>query len=234
MVEPADLLTKPLKVVKPRRVMVLRRKRKITPIHELPRAKPQGAKRRERSDWKSVIREIALTSNGPVSYAEAREEIKKTKLAERLESSDKGFYGAIAKLNKAKEIVAYKGHIFAPAVFAKFKADLDAGWTKDLKIANAAHHSPMGEAIAKMMRSRPNGAESGHIIWELRKNSEFAEAIEKNKTHPYNVLARMLSKGELKKRGKRYYSPEVEAPPEPGGASKLFDELGNSSSRGVA
>jgi hypothetical protein len=100
-------------------------------------------------------------------------------------------------------------------MFAKFKTDLEAGVVRDLKIPNAAHRSPMGDAIKLMMQTRPNGAESGHIIWELRKNSEFAAVIEKNKTHPYNVLARLIKTGELIKKGKRYYWPiqKDEAPP---------------------
>ena len=42
------------------------------------------------------------------------------------------------------------------------------------------------------MSKRPNGAESGNMIWELRKNPEFAEQINKNKTHPYNVIRRLV------------------------------------------
>jgi hypothetical protein len=167
--------------------------------------------RPERSEWKVIIREITLTSNHPVPYSEAREEILKSHLAEKLKQSDKGFYNAISKLRKAGEIVAHRGHLFSPAAFSKFKADLDAGLIRDIKIANVAHRSPMGEAVDQMMRSRPNGAESGHIIWELRKNPEFAAAIEKNKTHPYNVLSRMVRLGELIKKGKRYYSAHLKS-----------------------
>ncbi len=168
-----------------------------------------------KSEWKIIIREIALTSDHPVPYAEARDEIMKTHLGEKLQQSEKGFYHAISNLSRAGDIVAYKGHLFSPEMYAKFKSDLAAGLVKDLRIPNAAHRSPMGDAIKQMMQTRPNGAESGHIIWELRKNPEFAAIIEKNKTHPYNVLARLTKTGELIKKGKRYYWPvrKDEAPP---------------------
>jgi hypothetical protein len=189
-------------------------------------------RKREKSPWKIIIREIALTSNHPVPYAEARQEIMKTDLAEKLQQSEKGFYAAISKLNKIEEIVAYKGHLFSPELFRKFKADVDAGVARDLKIPNAAHVSPMGNAIEALMLTRPKGALSGNIIWELRKNPEFATTIEKNKTHPYNVLRRLLVTGALVKKGKRYYSatPKTEAPPKasPEGASNLFGEGGTS------
>ncbi|HEY5065371.1 MAG TPA: hypothetical protein VIJ04_11205 [Xanthobacteraceae bacterium] len=177
----------------------------ITATAEAPRKIDR--RRQSKSEWKTIIREVALTSDHPVPYAEARDEIMKTHLAEKLQKSEKGFYHAISKLSKAGEIVAYKGHLFSPELFTKFTTDLAAGLVRDLKFPNVAHRSPMGDAVKTMMQSRPNGAESGHIIWELRKNPEFAAIIEKNKTHPYNVLARLTKTGELVKRGKRYYWP---------------------------
>lgn len=198
-----------------------------TPVASAPPPKIDR-RRRSKSEWKEIIREIALTSDRPVPYAEAREEIMKMPLGLKLQQSEKGFYHAISKLSKAGEIVAYKGHLFSPDMYAKFKSDLDAGLVRDLKIPNVAHRSPMGDAIKQMMPSRPNGAESGHIIWELRKNPEFAEVIEKNKTHPYNVLARLIKTGELIKKGKRYYWPaqKDETPPvvSTEGASKVTGE----------
>jgi hypothetical protein len=198
-----------------------------------PTAPKRG--RPETSEWKPIIREITLTSDRPVPYSEARQEIMKTPLGEKLQQSEKGFYSAIAKLHEAKEIVAYHGHLFSPGVFRKFKIDLDSGLVSDLKIQNKAHHSPMGEATKDIMRARPRGLLSGNIIWELRKNPEFARVIDKNKTHPYNVLATLIRKGDLVRRGKRYYSAELlenGTPPDSSseGAPNESGEDGSSSS----
>lgn len=173
------------------------------------------------SEWKPIIRMIVETAPAqPVSYSDAKTEILKSDLAEKFKQSDKGFYNAISRLAKAGEIVSYKGHLFAPAAFQKFKEDFAAGLVRDLKIENSAHRSPMGEATLNILSQRKAGAESGHLIWELRKNQEFAAAIDKNKTHPYNVFARLVKTGEIIKRGKRYYHPrsEREAPSDPEGA----------------
>jgi len=92
----------------------------------------------------------------------------------------------------------------------------------------------MGEATKGFMRMRPTGATSGNMIWELKKNPEFKAIIEKNKTHPYNVFKRLVTQGELVKRGDRYYSPEFikVAPPDASseGASNSSGEGGSSPS----
>lgn len=187
----------------------------IPPLAPKPR-------RQEKSEWTQVLRLITLTADHPVSYAEARQEIMKMpELAPKLEKSDKGFFYGIRKLTEAGEAVSYKAHLFVPEMFRKFKDDLDAGRVRDIRVANAAHQSPMGEVMLKVLSQRRAGAESGHLIWELRKNPEFAAAIDKNKTHPYNVLKRLVDRKDIVKRGKRYYYapfPGNEAPPKLEGA----------------
>jgi hypothetical protein len=158
-----------------------------------------------------------------VSYPEAKAEVLKSDLAEKFQQSDKGFYNAIARLNKAGDIVAYKGHLFAPAAYQKFKEDLAAGRVRDLRVENAAHRSPIGEATLDILRRRKAGAESGHLSWELKKNAEFAKIIEKNKTHPYNVFARLIKMRQVTKRGKRYYALREEAPSSSEGAPNTSD-----------
>jgi hypothetical protein len=187
---------------------------------------PPSPKRRrpETSEWKPLVRLIIETApHQPVSYPEAKAEILKSELAERFRQSDKGFYNAISRMHKAGEIVAYKGHLFMPGAYAQFEENLRAGRVADLRVENAAHHSPMGEAMLDILRGRKAGAESGHLIWELKKNPIFATQIEKNKSHPYNVIARLAKTNQVIKRGKRYFILVNEAPPEMGSASNVSD-----------
>jgi hypothetical protein len=210
-------------------------KRRKRPAEAVAPAKVHDDRRRGRKGrWATFISDIVKKSGtGMVPYAQVKQEAKAIpSLGAALERSDKGFYHAISKLNKAGTLTAYKGHLFTNAAFAQFQNDLKAGRTNDIKVSNSAHHSPMGDAVEAMMRTRPNGAKSGHIIWELRKTPEFAETIEKNKTHPYNVLARLVKTGRLVKRGTKYYSAEMKTPSKEEGASTLFGEGGSSSKPG--
>lgn len=192
----------------------------VMPDEEEPAQTPVEKKRRKLAKrvahkgggdvtWTGTIKDIVLKAKRQMSYKEVRDLIMETKLASRLEQSDKGFYGAIIKLADAGTLVRYKGHVFPPDVYREFEAKRAAGLVPDLKIANEAHRSPIGEAIKNFMAALGRGAPSGEIIAALRKNEEFAATVEKNKTHPYNVLARMVRAGELKKKGELYFSVTV-------------------------
>jgi len=226
----------PAPVIKKRR----RNKKKTRTVAvSKPATAPAQVDRRRgrRSPWMKFISDLMATADHGVPYAEIRQQAMKVPdLAKALQRSDKGFYHAISRLNKGEQFKAYKGHLFSKDALARFQADLKAGRVRDIKVPNAAHHSPLGDAIEALAKTRPRGLESGNIIWELRKNPEFAETIEKNKTHPYNVLARLVKTGRLIKRGKRYYSPETETPSDVEGVSNLFGEGGSSprTDRGAA
>jgi hypothetical protein len=213
------------------------RRRKRTLANKVIATQPSASgdsvrKGGRKSVWGTFITNYTLEADRAVPYSELKQEIMKTPLGPKLEQSDKGFYHAISRLDKHKVIKAYRGHTFSPEAFGRFQADLAAGKVRDIKIPNSAHYSPMGVAIEALMKTRPNGAESGHIIWELRKNPEFAATIDKNHTHPYNVLARMVRQQQLIKRGKRYFSPKTETPSGSSeGVSNLFGDGGTSPNR---
>ena len=227
-----------------RKTTVRRGKRRTTVVHASaspPASQPSATRARlskpARGEWNPLISMIALTSDRPVSYPEAREEIRRLRpdLAEHMDQTEfKGFYHAIRRMTKSGEIVSYKGHIFAPDLFRKFKADLDAGLINDIDVPNAAYRSPVGEAILAILERRRAGAESGHLIWELQKDPELAAVITRNKSHAYNVIKRLKDRGQIINRGKRYFhaSPRTEAPPNAEGASNRTGEGGASPNPG--
>jgi hypothetical protein len=204
-----------------------------TPVPQTVDRKPVKGRHKE-GTWTRTILDIVAPTIHPMAYSDLKSEILRTSFGDRLRQGDKAFYTGIDKLHGEGLIVRYKGHAFSPAGFKKFEADLAAGMVRDLHFANPSHESPMGEAITAMMKNRPRGAQSGNIVWELRKNPDFAAALEKNPTHLYNVLKRLVSKGILRKTPgtKRYFYIAVkdEAPSDtrPEGAPQNPSEGGSS------
>ena len=207
---------------------------------KLRRAKSKAKKRplrkgAERPTWKSVIKAIVESVDRPMPYAEIKAEIRKTSFGAD-KDSEKGFYGAITRLLEDGEVVRHKAHLFSHETYRKFQEDLKAGRARHLKMPNAAHYSPMGEAVKKIIKNRPNGARSGHIKWELRKTPEFAASLDKNPTHIYNVLSRLTKDGFLLKRGKRYHyvhlQDETPGSSEPSAPKHHGDRSGTPSSSG--
>ena len=88
-----------------------------------------------------------------------------------------------------------------------FKEDLAAGRVADDEAPknNMAHQSPFGDAVRAFMDGMPRGAESKEISAALRQNPEFADTMDRHKSHFYNVLSRLVDQGELVKGGGRYF-----------------------------
>jgi hypothetical protein len=156
--------------------------------------------------WTATIKAIVLRA-GRISYDEMRDAVGKTHLAKKLATTDKSFYGAIGKLANGKEIVRHNGWLFSPDSYMKLQRDIAAGKAIDEEAprTNPAHYSPFGEAIKAFMDTKPEGAISSDIVRELRKTPEFADTMDRHKSHFYNVLSRLLDQGELAKGGGKYF-----------------------------
>jgi hypothetical protein len=156
--------------------------------------------------WTGIMEQI-LANGDKFTYDGLRAEVGKTSLANKLAKTDKSFYGAIGKLSEAGVLVKHRGWLFHKDAFEKFKRDLSAGLVEDSDAPknNPAHHSPFGDAIKSFMDQNPGGAGSKDISDELKKTPDFADTMDRHKSHLYNVLARLVDQGELVKGGGRYY-----------------------------
>jgi hypothetical protein len=175
---------------------------------DAPRRRGRPRKSAVPQTWTAVMEDI-LKRLGRSSYDEMRTEIGKTHLAEKLEKTEKSFYGAIGKLAGSGLLIKHNGWLFSPEAYAQLLKDIEAGTAVDERAHshNSAHQSPFGDAIKEFMNTKPEGALSSDIISELRKTPEFLDTIEKHKTHAYNVLSRLVDRGELVKGGGRYFPP---------------------------
>lgn len=160
----------------------------------------------ERKTWTATIDAIVQQA-GRMTYDELREEISQTPLGKTLARTDKSFYGAVGKLAGQGRVVRHKGWIYSGKTYAQLKRDIAAGRAVDEEAprTNPAHYSPFGEAIKTFMDSKPEGAQSSEIIRELRKTPDFAETMDRHKSHFYNVLSRLVEQGELAKGGNNYF-----------------------------
>jgi hypothetical protein len=157
----------------------------------------------EGTTWTATIQGILDNAGRGLTYEELRAEVMKTQLGEKLKRTDKSFYGAIGKL-AGSHLVRHKGRLFANAAYEQFMKDVAAGKAVDKPAPLAGHKSPMTDAVLEFLKTRAFGAISGEIVRELKKNPEFVPTLEKNKTHIYNILARLKSRDEIIKKGERY------------------------------
>lgn len=158
--------------------------------------------------WMGEISRIVSEREGPVSYDEIKEAILSGPLAAKMEASDKGFYGAIAKLVSRDALVKKSGYLFSPQAYAKF---VQSGEIENLakivreRIGAAKRGGPLASAVLEVVRAHPTGVIGNEVIAELLKNPSFSESIRKNNTGAYNVLTRLISHGQIKKVGRTYF-----------------------------
>lgn len=162
--------------------------------------------------WTATIYQIVAVAQRGITHSELRREVAKTHLSERLAHSDKGFYGGIAKLKERGRLVRHGRRLFTPANLHSARA---AGWLEEDDDAEntALTRSPMGEAIVGILANHGDGMVSGELIARLRHDREFARQMTANKTHFYNVIGRLVSRGILEKDGKVYRLPRLAEPP---------------------
>jgi len=176
-----------------------------TQTRDVKKGRPTALVRPADKTWTATINGILLKL-GRATYDELRVEVSKTHLAKKLAQTDKSFYGAIAKLVAQDAVVRHNGWLFSSATYSQLMKDITAGRAVDEEAPkNNAQQSPFGEAIKAFMDTMPTGAPSAEIMRELRKTPEFADTMERHKSHFYNVLSRLVDQGELAKGGGKYF-----------------------------
>jgi hypothetical protein len=169
------------------------------------------------------IRRVVESADGSVTYAELRDRLMQGQMVEALRTSDKGFYHGIARLQKQGKIVNHKGHLFSAVAFAKHMSDVKSGRKEDIAGPSVGRSSPMADAIIGFLAERSDGAQGPEIIAFLKKDDRFTDTLTKNNTGAYNVLARLLSRGEIRKNERTYYPLKENEPPEGGSETGEVD-----------
>jgi hypothetical protein len=163
--------------------------------------------------WTGFIENYVNSVNRPVDYAELREAISNSVLGPKLEKSDKSFYGAIGKLVDGHRLVKDDGWVFAVAAYNDYKRKVAKGEIEPLPPSSSEQHgrgSRHGDEIKRFLRKQPEGASGKAIIEHMLGIEEFREAVQKNNTSVYNVLSRLVKRGEIRKIGTTYYHPPTD------------------------
>lgn len=184
-----------------------------------PGAKPDYRRRGGKPSWTSEVARILKEAGQAVGYDELKEQISKGPLAERLARSDKGLYGAVGKLESSGKLIKHKGWLFDPRAYRQFQERLARGEVEDIEYAPQSRHSPMAEATKRILAENPHGIRSRDLVAKLKMIPEFAEPIKKNSASAYNVFARLVKRGEIRKEGSIYY-PLTENEPSGGGSDE--------------
>lgn len=148
--------------------------------------------------WTDIVEGIVAEGEMGLTYAEVRAKAVDSQMGDRLKVSDKGYHNAIGRLARSGTIIRQHGRLFTPTAFKKFMQAVDAGETSTT-VAMPFAHSPMGEAILKIVWEQP-GKIGKDIIVELRKDVEFNATLTPHETGAYNIIARLVKRRQIIRR----------------------------------
>lgn len=175
---------------------------KPTILAEVDVPKVVANPRRRRSQfqpvWADVILKAVQSSEMGLTYAEMRKYAIGSVLGEKLKSSDKGYHNAIGRLARDGSIIRQYGRLFNKSAYERFQAAVDAG-TVSRVVAMPFVHSPMGEAILKIVNANP-GIIGKEIIGKLREDVEFNATLTPHETGAYNIIARLVKRRQIVRR----------------------------------
>ena len=153
---------------------------------------PEGRVRK--GAWMTAIHQIAKDHPGGISY-EAAKALLPTALQEQLSRGNtKAFYGSLRRLERDKELVRFNSHIFTPEGFVEFEKS--PNYASLSKKGSPNRGSPIGNAVKEFIAE--NGPSKALAIKEhLCRTPEFRKPLMRNSSALYNVLKRLVDRGEL-------------------------------------
>ncbi len=158
----------------------------------------------KKGTWTGTVLEILKEENRGFPYNEVKEMVKKTSLGEKLNETEKSFYGAIDKLYSRNLINKHNGKLYSLEAFAIFKKNVEAGIEKDDPIQGGrGKPSALGQAIKDFLQNNGGESTAKEIREFMLKDEKFAQTIEKHHSFLYNVVANLVKKKELIKEGKK-------------------------------
>lgn len=165
---------------------------------------PEAPRRRfslRKGTWMVAVHHWVNSATSGLSATDLREIIATDPtFSARFAESEKGYYHALSRLQKAGEIIRHKGRYYSPASFADHQKRVAAGQAVDDEAPPAnSGHSPMGEAILDIVSVVP-GVRGPQIIRLLRTDPEFNDALARHNTGAYNAISRLIRRGALERR----------------------------------
>mgnify|MGYP003676012010 CR=1 FL=1 len=164
--------------------------------HESPDKAPRGV-------WTATIRDALSRAPEGMTFGELKDEIQNGPLGDRLAQTSKSFYGAIGKLESRGVIAKHRGWLFTAETLDQFLKDVAAGKVADKEPLDVGRGSPMQDVVIELVRSaQPEGIKSSEVVAALRNHPEFGASVIRNATAGYNIISRLLNRGELMKEGR--------------------------------
>jgi hypothetical protein len=174
------------------------------------RGRGQSKVRKGLLTWPHLIEEGVRNSGQGIRQKELLDQLRAGPYGQRLVESESGYYNAIQKVLRRKQIIKRGDWLFTPAQYDQYMDRLGKGEVQDVA-EEADYGSPAAAEAVRFISARP-GSKSIDVIkaiWEAH-----SEPNPPSKTSLYNMLARLVEQRKVRKddQGRFYPAQMTEAP----------------------
>jgi hypothetical protein len=156
-----------------------------------------------RITWFRELNRLLQDSPVGVSHQYALAELKKTSLGERVSQGEKGFYNAVARLEKKGLLIKSGGLLYSSKLVEEMKARGELLPDVSTEIRRRAGGS--GTVVLEVLRANPQGLDANGLRSEMGKLPGISESIKKHTHYIYNVLGTLMGQGEIEKDAQGIY-----------------------------
>jgi hypothetical protein len=184
-----------------------------SPVEEVAEPRPSRRGKGKRVGWADHV--LAALKGGPfqsLTHPDLRAAIMEGPLADNLRESEKGYYNALARLQKSGEVAKEGARLFTREGLSLYK-QAKANGEIDESFVSSFRPSPMADSILLFVEKEGPYVTAAAIVAHLKADHRFAGVVGRNPTAAYNVLARLIQRGQLVKGDGGYSVPEMNEAP---------------------
>lgn len=155
--------------------------------------------------WTAAVMGALIHAGAGLSHRDLKAKIAKTELASRLKTSEKGFYGAIAKLADSGKLIKSGGLLYSRKVAEKLQKN---GKSLPDKTAESRRRGS-APVVLEVLRDFPSGLTPAQLKQLMAAKPDAPKSIREHGHYIYSILAPLVASGEVKKLDGVYRLAEI-------------------------
>lgn len=156
-----------------------------------------------RLTWAGELDRLLSSSPVGISHQDALAKLKETSLGERVSQGEKGFYNAVARLEKKGLLFKSGGLLYSSKLVDEMKSRGEL--LPDVSTETRRRAGGSGTMAIEVLRLNPDGLDANALREEMRKLPGVSASVVKHGHYIYNILGTLMGQGEIERDAQGVY-----------------------------
>lgn len=156
-----------------------------------------------RITWAGELRRLLENESSGVSHQDVLERLKQTCLGQRVSKGEKGFYNAVAFLEKKGALIKNGGLLYSPILVERMKQRGEL--LPEMSIETRRRAGGSAALAIEVFRMFPSGLDANAVRTEMAKLPGVSASVVKHGHYIYNVLGTLMGQGLIEKDAQGIY-----------------------------